>query len=197
MKKVKDFFYHKAKKDNYPARSVYKLEEIDKKYSILKKGYKVLDLGCVPGSWSKFVSTKVGEQGLVVGIDIQDLKLAGIRNMQFIKEDIFKLDIVKLKQICPQFDVVLSDMAPSTTGIREVDQARSMELVRQAFVIAQQCLKKSGNFVCKIFQGPDVKNFIELVRPRFEWVKIIKPAGSRAESFETYAVGHMFKPQME
>lgn len=189
---LKDYFYYKAKKEKYPARSVYKLEEIDKKYHIIKNGHKVLDLGASPGSWTKYCSAKVGEKGLVVGIDKEKPKLDLPGNTVFIQEDIFKLDIEKVKELSPQFDVVLSDLAPSTTGTREVDQARSIELVRQAFNIARQVLKENGNFVCKVFQGPDVKNFIDDIRPRFDWIKTAKPMGSRKESFEVYIVGFRF-----
>lgn len=188
MKKIKDHFYYRAKKENYPARSVYKLGEIDNKYHILKAGYKVLDLGCSPGSWAKYCSEKVGEKGLVVGIDKQEVKISGMGNARFFKEDIFKLDIESIKKISLSFDLVLSDMAPSTTGIRDVDQARSLELAKQAFFIAQQLLKPHGHFVCKIFQGQDVKSFIEQIKPSFEFVKTAKPESSRSESFEIFIV---------
>lgn len=186
MREIKDYFYYKAKKENYPARSVYKLEEIDKSYHIFKKGFKVLDLGCSPGGWTKYCSEKVGGDGKVVGVDKQELKLHGLENVVFLEEDIFKLDIEKIKQSSPNFDVVLSDMAPSTTGIREVDQARSLELAKQAFSIAQKLLKPKGHFVCKIFQGQDVKAFLKEVELHFETVKIVKPESSRKESFEVF-----------
>ncbi len=191
MRKVKDYFYYKAKKEKYPARSVYKLEEIDKKYHIIKNGYRVLDLGASPGSWTKYCSLRVGENGLVVGIDKEKIQVDLSSNIKFIQEDIFKLDI---KEILPEFDVVLSDLAPSTTGTREVDQARSMELAKQAFNAAKKVLRQNGYFICKVFQGPEVKNFIEEMRPYFGWVKIYKPAGSRKESFEIYIIGYEFKP---
>lgn len=186
MKKIKDFYYYRAKKENYPARSIYKLREIDEKYHILKPGYKVLDLGCSPGSWTKYCSEKIGDKGLVVGVDKQEFKMPELKNIIFIKEDIFKMDIGKIQHILPSFDVVLSDMAPSTTGIREVDQARSLELAGKAFFITQKVLRKGGSFVCKVFQGPDIKNFIEKLKTEFQFVKTIKPAGSRKESFETF-----------
>lgn len=182
----KDYFYEKAKKERYPARSVYKLEEIDKKYHIIKSGCRILDLGASPGSWMKYCSSKVGVGGLVIGVDKEKLKIDLPGNTRFIQEDVFKVEI-------PQgFDVVLSDLAPSTTGTREVDQARSIELVRQAFSIAQKVLKKGGHFICKVFQGPDVKGFIDSIRPGFEWVRLIKPVGSRSESFEIYIAAYRF-----
>jgi 23S rRNA (uridine2552-2'-O)-methyltransferase len=190
MKKVKDYYFYKAKKENYPARSVYKLEEIDKKFQLIKSGNKVLDLGAAPGSWTKYCGVKVGESGFVLGIDLQDIKLeARKNNIIFIKEDIYKITTDSLKQYAPEFDLVISDMAPSTTGMREVDQARSFELARQAFLIAQKLLKKGGCFVCKIFQGADTKSLYDQVRKEFSSAKMFKPEGSRSESFETYIVG--------
>jgi len=193
MKDVKDFYFFKAKKENYPARSIYKLEEIDKKYNLIKKGYKILDLGCAPGSWSKYCLEKVGSEGFVLGIDISDIKMSGSDNFIFLKEDIFKLDIAKVKSITQKFDAVISDMAPATTGTREVDQARSLDLVKQAFAIAKQFLKKGGFFICKIFQGPDFNSYLKIIESDFEWLKIIKPASSRKESFEIFILGYKFK----
>lgn len=190
MRKVKDFFYYKAKKDKYPARSVYKLEEMDKKYNIIKKGARVLDLGCSPGSWSKYCSSKVGHKGLVAGIDKEKPKVESLPNMEFLQQDILKLDLNQLKQISPQFDVVLSDLAPSTTGTKEVDQARSLELALAAYDIAVKMLKPGGHFVCKLFQGPDVNKLFKEMRRRFTWTKTAKPSGSRRESFEVYVVGY-------
>lgn len=183
---LKDYFYKKAKKEKYPARSVYKLEEIDKRYHIIKRGCRVLDLGASPGSWTKYCSTKAGPGGLVVSADKEGIKIDLPGNVRFIEGDVFKLEFPS------GFDVVLSDLAPSTTGTKEVDQARSMELVRQAFNIAEKVLKKGGHFVCKVFQGPDVKGFMDNIRKYFEWGKLIKPAGSRSESFEIYIVGYGF-----
>lgn len=184
----KDYFYNKAKDENYPARSVYKLEDIDKKYNLVRVGDKILDLGCSPGSWMKYCSKKVGNNGLVVGIDIKDIGAEFDQNVIFFKEDIFQLKIEKLKETTDCFDIVLSDMAPNTTGTRWVDQARSLDLVQQAFAIAQEFLKPAGDMVCKIFQGPDVKQLTETMRKKFSEVKIVKPKGSRKESFEVFLV---------
>lgn len=191
-KYLKDYFYEKAKKENYPARSVYKLEEIDKRYHIIKNGYKVLDLGASPGSWMKYCSVKVGPSGLVVGVDKEKIKIDLPANTRFIQEEIKNSIITAANSLkdYPSFDVILSDLAPKTTGTRDVDQARSVELIRQAFSIAQKVLKKGGHFICKVFQGPDVKGFIDSIRPGFEWVRLIKPVGSRSESFEIYIVGY-------
>lgn len=193
MKKVKDYYFHKAKKENFPARSVYKLEELDKKFNLIKKGFKVLDLGAFPGSWSKYCAIKIGNDGLVLGIDKEKITSFKSDNFKCIQADIFKLDSAEIEKISPEFDIVLSDMAPSTTGIKDVDQARSLDLVRQAFCIAKKFLRERGVFLFKIFQGQDVKGFIETLKPHFESVKTSKPESSRKESFETYIVCERFK----
>ena len=190
MRRVKDYFYHKAKKDKYPARSVYKLEEIDKKYRLIQKGIRVLDLGCSPGSWSKYCSNKIGEKGLVVGIDKEKTKVECLSNTVFIKGDILKLDLYSVKQVSQEFNVVLSDLAPSTTGIKEVDQVRSLELAEAAYNIALKMLKANGHFVCKLFQGPDMNKLLNEMRNKFMWVKTTKPSSSRKESSEVYVIGY-------
>jgi len=188
MRKIKDHFYYKAKKEGYPARSVYKLQEIDKKYHIIKKGMNILDIGASPGSWSRYCAEKAGKKGLVIGIDKNAVK-PGF-GVKFIQQDIFALDIDKIKQICPVFDVVLSDLAPSTTGIRDIDQVHSLQLAQAAYRIAQELLKTGGHFVCKVFQGPDTKQLLRNIQEKFNWIKALKPAGSRKESFEIYILGY-------
>jgi len=189
MEKVKDFYYYKAKREKYPARSVYKLEEIDRKYRLIKKGKRILDMGAAPGSWSKYCCSRVGDKGLVVAVDRGKVKIGEYNNMIFIQQDVFSMDVARLKELTPFFDIVLSDLAPATTGIRNADQAKSLELAIRAFEIADQALAPGGHFVCKIFQGPDVKiNLLDKIRRSFEWVKTVKPKSTRKESFELYIV---------
>jgi len=185
----KDYFYKKAKKEKYPARSVYKLEEIDRKYRLVKKGMKVLDLGCSPGSWVKYCCRQVGEKGLVVGIDKGASQPGLGKNVVIIQEDIFEIDRTKLKQIVTQFDLVLSDLAPATTGTKWLDQVRSLELARQAFNISLEFLVSGGNFLVKLFQGPDLRELQRELKRVFQDVRIVKPKGSRKESFEIYLLG--------
>ena len=126
--KVKDHYYNKAKKDKFLARSIYKLEEIDKKHKVIKKADKVLDLGYYPGSWVQYTSGKVGELGKVIGIDIQPVnkKLSSLKNVSLFEKDIFEVSSLEDIGLKEPFDVVLSDMAPKTTGIKRVDQDRSL-----------------------------------------------------------------------
>src|SRR6185295_11472575 len=139
----KDYFFKKAKEENYVARSVFKIQEMDEKFKIFKSGYKVLDLGAAPGSWSQYASQKVGAQGRVLGIDIQPIKLT-LPNAVFITADMRDLnlaDVMAEHGIAPPFDIVMSDMAPKTTGIRVTDQARSLELCELALATAGRFLR--------------------------------------------------------
>ena len=179
----------KAKKENYPARSVYKLKEIQKKFKILKKGDSVIDLGCAPGSWLLYAAQCVGSKGKILGIDLKkvDIKLPG--NTSAFVGDI--LDIpAQLDGFSENgFNVVLSDMAPATTGRKDVDAARSFELCETALNCALKSLKPQGNFVCKIFQGSEFKEFEKMVKLNFQISKIFKPDSCRKASKEIYIIG--------
>lgn len=186
-----DRFFKQAKKDNFAARSVYKLEEIDKRYKIFKTGDVVLDLGASPGSWSQYVSQKVGPQGKVLGVDLKpiDVKLA---NATFIQADLRDLNLVKVfeeKGFHPPFDSVISDMAPSTTGIRFTDQARSMELCELALQIAVQYVKPKGHFICKLFHSDEFQNLKKQIVQHFEKFEAVKPEATRSISKEIFLVG--------
>lgn len=195
MREYRDYFFKKAKSENYPARSVYKLKEIDAKYHILKAANKVLDLGAAPGSWSLGAAEKVGKSGLVFACDIQAVNRAFPPQVRFFQEDIFQPSasfIEELKANFP-FDLVMSDMAPATTGSRFTDQARSLELAQAAFEFAQQYLCTGGAFVVKIFMGPDINELLLPMRKTFNSVKSFKPKSSRSESKETFFIGLDFK----
>ena len=181
-----DHYTRRAKKERYPARSVYKLQEIQQKHSLIKKGNKVLDLGCSPGSWLIYAARLTGEAGRVVGIDLNPVKIQLPSQVQIITADVFSLDIESLGN---DFNVVLSDMAPATTGHKAVDAARSFSLCETALSIAQQVLLPGGHFICKIFQGPDFKQFHEEVKAAFNEQRIFKPQSSRKASKEIFIIG--------
>jgi 23S rRNA (uridine2552-2'-O)-methyltransferase len=193
VRKVQDYYFKKAKKENYPARSVYKLEEAQKKYRFIKSGDTVLDFGCYPGSWSIYAARVVGPQGLVVGVDLQEAKKVSIAKAAEIKwfcNDIMSDDIVgKMQGIREAFSVVLSDMAPRTSGNKWVDQQQSLDLARRVLELAANLLKKDGNFYVKVFEGEDFKEFVDSVRKSFKTVKIVKPKSSRSESPEVFVLG--------
>ena len=183
----RDAYTKKAKQENYPARSIYKLQETDQKYKIIKAGDRVLDLGCAPGSWLLFLSKKVGDGGRIVGIDINDLKIEIPRNVVFIKEDVIKFEATE------EFDIVVSDLAAHTTGIEFSDVEETLELCYRALEIAKIVLIKGGNFVCKVFEGEGTDDFFKEVQKNFEFAKSYKPKASRKQSREMYVVGMGFK----
>lgn len=187
----RDFYFRQAKTENYAARSIYKLREIDEKYRLIRRTSKVLDLGAAPGSWSQYCSQVVGNSGRVVGIDLQAIHLT-LPNTQFIVADIRNRDF--LAQIEPfqnqlAFDVILSDMAPHTTGIRITDHARSLELAELALGVCKEFLRVGGHFVCKLFQGEDFAVFRKLIKNNFRKLEIFRPKSTRKESIEIYFIG--------
>jgi 23S rRNA (uridine2552-2'-O)-methyltransferase len=189
----RDRFHQKAKKQGFLARAVFKLEELDQQFQLFKPGQRVLDLGCAPGSWLQYVRTRVGDKGVLVGLDRGPLR-GDVAGARIVVGDVMKIDVAELKGELPAFDVVLSDMAPDTSGIRHLDQTRSEALFERALEIATLTLAPGGNFVGKLFQGPDFKKLIEAVRARFEVAKSAKPDSSRQISIEQYVIGKGFKP---
>jgi 23S rRNA (uridine2552-2'-O)-methyltransferase len=187
----KDHYYHKAKEDNFAARSIYKLEEIDQKFKVVKAGMNVLDLGAAPGSWSQYLSTKVGEKGRVLGVDLIQVGLT-LPNAVFIHADLRDLNLDQTfidNGFAPLFDGVFSDMAPRTTGIRVTDQARSMELCELALNITDRFLKPGGNFVCKFFHSEDFENLRKQIQERFGKTEVLRPKSTRKESKEIFLIG--------
>jgi 23S rRNA (uridine2552-2'-O)-methyltransferase len=182
-----DPFFQRAREAGFAARSVFKLEEIDRRYRLLRKGARVLDLGCRPGSWLQYVARAAGAQAQLVGLDRTplDFSLPGCR---VVVGDVFDIEPPELLGPLAAFDVVLSDMAPDTSGVRAVDQARSEALFERALFIAEQTLAPHGHFVGKLFQGPDFQRLVKQARRGFSEVRTVKPEGSRKESIEQYVV---------
>ncbi|MFV0349170.1 MAG: RlmE family RNA methyltransferase [Halodesulfovibrio sp.] len=199
MKVYRDHYFKKAKQENYPARSIYKLKEIEKRFRIFKPGMHVLDLGAAPGSWSLGAAEMVGPRGRVLGADIQTTPTVFPPNVTFMQEDVFERSQAfedALAELSP-IHVVMSDMAPNTTGHRFTDQARSANLCREALAVATKCLIHGGSFIVKIFMGPDFHEFASEMRDYFTTVKTFKPKSSRAESIETFYIGIGFKGGLE
>jgi 23S rRNA (uridine2552-2'-O)-methyltransferase len=188
-----DAFFRKARSEGFAARSVYKLEEIDRRMHLLRPGARVLDLGCRPGSWLQYACKMAGPHGVVVGVDRQPLP-SPVAGARVLVADIYTLSDEEV--LCGQaaFDVVLSDMAPDTTGIRATDQARSAALVEEALGRAERLLAPLGAFVAKVFQSPEVAQIRTRMAKRFSDVQLIKPKSSRDESTELYLVGKGFAP---
>ena len=184
---TKDFYTRKAMKEGYLARSVYKLKQINKKYFIIRNSSSVLDLGCFPGGWVQYCLELNCD---VIGIDI---KYVSIKSNKF---TFLKMDVSddKIYGIDNKFDVVLSDLAPKTTGVKELDRYRSFDLAFRALQIAIKKLKENGNFLVKIFQGKDYIRFLNECKKHFKHVKSDKPDASKSKSVEMYVVCKGFKP---
>jgi 23S rRNA (uridine2552-2'-O)-methyltransferase len=190
-----DHYAQRAKKEHYPARSVYKLKEAQKKYRLIKKGDRVLDLGCSPGSWLLYAAEMTGKRGEVLGIDQKAVTVSLPVQIKTRIVDIFTIDgsWIEKEKLGNRFNVVLSDMAPATTGNKAVDSSRSHQLCEAALNIAQMVLIPGGSFFCKIFQGEEFKRFSDSVKSRFKRHKIFKPQSSRKESKEIFIMGMGFR----
>ena len=189
MKQVQDHYFRKARKEGFAARSAFKLKEIDTKHHLLKKGNRVLDLGCFPGSWMQYISQRIGKEGLVVGIDRTALAIPLKDNMQFIQGDINEIELSLLDRFEAPFDLVCSDMAPNTTGVKHIDAARSYQLCQMALLIAQKRLKPGGFTLVKILQGGPFEDLLKQMRSEYKKVSIVKPKSSRSESKELFVLG--------
>jgi 23S rRNA (uridine2552-2'-O)-methyltransferase len=186
-----DHYFKKAKDQNYAARSVFKLEEIDKKYKLFKANQVVLDLGASPGSWSQFAAQKTGAQGRILGVDLKPVTVK-LPNAVFIQADLYDLkleEIFKEHGFNSPFDIVMSDMAPNTTGHRFTDQARSMALCELALDVARRFLKPGGHFVCKLFHSDEFTKLRDEIKKDFQKFEAVKPDSTRKISKEIFLVG--------
>lgn len=167
---------------------MFKLEELDQKTHLIPRAARILDLGCAPGSWLQYAGRRSGPGATLVGVDRRpiELSLAGFR---MVVGDVMTLEPADLLGDLAAFDVVLSDMAPDTSGVRRLDQDRSEMLFARALEIAEATLAGGGNFAGKLFQGPEFAALVRHLRAHFAKVKIVKPASSRTQSIEQYVVG--------
>ena len=187
----KDHYSERAKKESYPARSVYKLKEAQTKFRFIRKGNRVLDLGCSPGSWLLYTAELIGEHGKVLGIDVKPVKIQIPSQVETLMADIQTIDQAWIENegLVNWFDVVLSDMAPATTGNKMIDAERSYQLCLTALNITQMALRPGGSFFCKIFQGEEFKKYSDSVKSLFKNYKIFKPKSSRKVSKEIFVLG--------
>ncbi len=191
----KDFYYRQAKKAGLRARSAFKIDEILKRHELLPKGGAVLDLGAAPGGFLQILADVVGEKGVAVGVDLVEIRRIGKPWVKTAVVDLLAPDA--LQQIralhAGPFDLVTSDMAPKTIGVKFTDEARSLELCRMALGVALVTLKRRGGFVTKVFMGGDFPVFKKEVAERFEKVHVVRPKATREHSYECYVVGTGFK----
>ena len=188
-----DFFTKRSKKEGYRSRASYKLKELLKKEIIISKGQSILDLGCSPGGWVQVAKEFVGKSGKIAGVDIKEM--AFIEDCYFLNksiEDLQQNDFDEIKEFLP-FDLVLSDMAPNISGIRERDNALMIGLVDHVLSAVDNFLKVRGSVLIKVFQGESLDYTRTALRERFGKVKISKPKASRSNSNEIYIVGKDLK----
>ncbi|MDR1313529.1 MAG: RlmE family RNA methyltransferase [Deltaproteobacteria bacterium] len=191
--RLDDTWSARARKEGYPARSVYKLIEMDEKHKLLRKGMRVLDLGASPGSWSLYAADRVAPSGKVLGVDVKPLSAASRPNLEFMAGDVLGLAPEGIPGKAP-WDAVISDLAPSTSGRKDADAARSLELGRAALGLARELLKPGGAFVAKIFEGGDSGAWVKgELRPLFRKTAVMRPKAVRKGSVEIYVVCLGFK----
>ena len=186
-KQKRDIYVRQSKVDGYRARSAYKLIEINEKFKIFQNGMSVVDIGAAPGSWSQYVS-KVIKNGTLISVDLK--KMEDIQNSIQIEGDFTDLNTqYKIKMyIKDEVDVVLSDMAVNTTGIKNVDAIQTGELCEEAMIFAKDLLTKKGVFISKIFMGSSFNEIVALGKKNFKEVKVFKPKSSRKDSKESFII---------
>jgi 23S rRNA (uridine2552-2'-O)-methyltransferase len=193
QERQKESYYRQAKKEGYRARSAYKIQQIHERFTIVRKGEAVADLGAAPGGWSQVLVELVGPEGLVVGVDLQRIK--PITGATFMQGDFTqratheKLSKILADKGRSALDAVVSDMAPDMSGNYETDQVRSVHLAEMALDFADKHLRPGGAFVCKVFEGADFPEFRAEVKRRFKRMHQYHPAASRKSSSEVYLVG--------
>lgn len=192
-----ELYTRKAKEEGYPARSIYKLKEINDNLRIIRKNDVVLDLGCAPGSWILYISDVVGPRGRVLGVDIEDIKIPPRNNVSFIKKDILEITEDDLKTWKGRCDVLVADLAPKTTGVTWTDVGKSLELSEKAFEIAKIVLKRGGNFISKIFEGEDIDEFVKEVEKHFNILKRVRPMAVIKHSKEFYIVAKRYNARQQ
>ena len=186
-KQKKDIYVRRSKIDGYRARSVYKLIEINKKFKIFKNGVSVLDIGAAPGSWSQYVS-KIVKNGKIISLDLKEMEF--IKNTTQIKGDFNDIDVQKKikKLLSNRLDIVMSDMAVNTTGIKNIDSIQTGELCKEAMIFSKEVMAENGVFISKIFMGGSFNEIVALGKKIFKEVKVFKPKSSRKDSKESFII---------
>jgi len=177
-----------AKAAGYPARSVFKLEEIQRRLGLFRAGQRVLDLGAAPGSWSLFASGAVGAAGRVLAVDLSEIDVAMPKNVTTRVLDVTSPERSALAELGP-YDVVLSDMAPRTSGTKSRDQALSYELCAQALAVADELGAPGSHFVVKLFMSPSFAELKAAIVARYAECKVVRPEATRSQSTEVFLVG--------
>ena len=190
-----EYYYKKAKEENYRSRAIYKLVQANEKYGFIQRNDVVVDLGAAPGGWIQAARKMTGRNGYVLGVDLKPIEPFTQEYVRTIIADFSEPDIVdQIRSFLPrEADVVLSDAAPNITGVWEVDHAKQIDLATKALEIAQCVLHPNGNFFVKLFEGEMFNEYILTVKELFETVKIVKPQASRQKSSEMYLLALSLK----
>jgi len=196
MSERRDHYYRLAKRLGYRSRAAFKLKEIVERFPILDRGYVVVDLGAAPGGWLQVAREVVGDEGLVLGVDLSPIKPLPWSNVKTLRLDVTSPEAPQaiLRELPRQADAVLSDLSPRVTGARELDVARQLHLVEAAIKVIDVVLRPGGSAVVKVFQGPGFEGVLGELEDRFERVKVTRPRASRPSSMEVYAVALKRRP---
>ena len=194
-KRRKDQYSRLARIRGYRSRSAYKLQQAIRTYDLIRKGQKVLDLGAQPGGWLQVAREAVGPEGLVLGVDIKQIRPLEESNVKLLTLDVYSDDVIDrvVAELGGPANAVLSDLAPSIIGAWDVDHARQVDLARRAVTIAERVLDKGGNVLIKLFHGPELRKIQEDASLLFERSRLLKPKASRPESSEIYFLGLGFR----
>jgi 23S rRNA (uridine2552-2'-O)-methyltransferase len=194
----REYYYRKAKAENFRSRASYKLLQAVTKYKFIKPSYLVVDLGAAPGGWTQAALKLVEDSGFVLAVDLKPIKAVDAPNARTIIGDISDTKTVQtILEFLPRpVDVVVSDVSPNISGVWELDHARQIDLARQSLRIATSILRSGGNFFVKVFQGSTTKAFVDDVRRNFSFVKLVKPKASRPKSAELYVLGMGFRQKV-
>jgi len=194
----RDQYHRLAKKRGFRSRATFKLLQVAKQYSFMRRGDRVLDLGCAPGGWLQAAHQLVGGRGFVLGVDLEEIPPLQFANVAAIRADITQEGFVdQIRTTAPgMFDVIVSDLSPDLSGVWDVDHARQIELARCALRVARILLRPSGNMLVKVFQGSEFKEFQLEMKSSFHILRTVKPPASRPESAEFYFLGLGFLGQV-
>ncbi|MCW4016778.1 MAG: RlmE family RNA methyltransferase [Candidatus Bathyarchaeota archaeon] len=191
----REYYYRKAKKENFRSRASYKLLQAVKKYNFIKSGDVVVDVGAAPGGWSQAARQLVEDSGFVLAVDLKPIAPFDEKNIQTVVGDVTEQKTVQtIKELLPRSaDVVISDVSPNISGVWELDHARQIDLATKSLNIATAVLRSGGNFFVKTFQGDMTNKFVHDTKRHFSFVKLVKPKASRSQSAELYLLAMKFR----
>jgi 23S rRNA (uridine2552-2'-O)-methyltransferase len=193
QRQERDPFVERAAREGWRSRAVFKLEELDRRERLLRKGSCCIDLGAAPGGWSQYAARMVGETGRVIAVDL--LAMDPISGVELLQGDFTQAAVcseIKLRLNDQQADLVISDMAPNLSGNSAIDQPRSMAMADEVLRFCDELLKPGGSLLIKLFQGEGFPEFVQLTRARFRKVRLVKPKASRSASREIYLLARLF-----